>query len=203
MVSDPIEGILAAAGQLFGELGIAGATMAGIATRAGLRQSSIYYYFANRDAIVAMLVERANVIPLELVQRIEAAGGSSGAMLHAFIRGDVEALCRLPFDINDIHRIAARDRSRFASYWGERERLERRLAVIIRAGVDDGTLRPVKPRLAALTILANDEGTQNWYRLGTRKSAREIARFLADLTVQGLLSDAVELADSVEIDDDV
>ena len=26
-----------------------------------------------------------------------------------FVKGDVEALCALPFDINEVHRIAARD----------------------------------------------------------------------------------------------
>ena len=41
------------------------------------------------------------------------------AKLYRFVRGDVEALCALPFDINEIHRIAARERDRFAVYWRE------------------------------------------------------------------------------------
>lgn len=197
ITSDPTDDILAVAGRLFGELGVSGTTMARIAAEVGLQQSSIYYYFRNRDEIAAALVERANVVPLELVHSVVAAGGTAPSMLHSFVRGDVAALCRLPFDINDIHRIASRDRERFAQYWDERDRLERKLATIVRSGINDGMFRPVKPRLAALTVMANDEGMQNWFRLGTRTSITEAARFLADTVVGGLLAPGVILADVV------
>jgi TetR/AcrR family transcriptional regulator len=197
VVGDPTDEILAAAARLFGELGVGGTTMARIASEVGLRQASLYYYFRGRDEVAAALVARANVVPLELVERIEADGGSSPAKLFRFVRGDVEALCALPFDINEIHRMAARDRAGFASYWDERRRLEQRLARIVRAGVRAGDLRAVQPKLTALTIMANDEGVQNWYRLGTAAKPSEIGRSLAELTVAGLLAPAVHLVDIV------
>jgi TetR/AcrR family transcriptional regulator len=197
VVGDPTDEILAAAARLFGELGVGGTTMARIAGEVGLRQASVYYYFRGRDEVAAALVARANVVPLELVARIEADGGSSPAQLHRFVRGDVEALCALPFDINEIHRIAARDRDGFAGYWDERTRLEQHLARIVRRGVRAGDLRAVKPRLTALTVMANDEGVQNWYRLGTAARPADIGRALADLTVAGLLAPRTTLADVV------
>jgi TetR/AcrR family transcriptional regulator len=196
-VGDPIDEILAAAARLFGELGVGGTTMARIASEVGLRQASVYYYFRGRDEVAAALVARANVVPLELVERIEADGGSSPAKLLRFVRGDVEALCALPFDINEIHRMAARDRDGFAGYWDERHRLEQHLARIVRSGVRAGELRAVKPKLTALTIMANDEGVQNWYRLGTPTRPAEIGRALAELTVAGLVAPTVRLADVV------
>ena len=198
VTSDPTNDILAAAGRLFGELGMAGTTMARIAVEVGLQQSSIYYYFRNREEIAVALVEQANVVPLELIDRIIAEGGSPPQMLHAFVRGDVAALCRLPFDINDIHRIAARDRDRFAVYWQERALLERKLSSIVRNGIDSGLFVRVKPRLAALTIMANDEGLQNWFRLTSRANADESTRFLADVTVRGLLAPGFELVDLID-----
>lgn len=185
---DPTEAILAVAGRLFGELGVEATTMSRLAAEAGLGQSSLYYYFRNRDEVVAVLVAAANVIPLELADAIAAGRGSIASKLHRFVEGDVEALCALPFDINEIHRIAGRQRDRFADYWRERDRLERRLSAIVRAGVESRELRPVDPRLTTLTILANDEGTQNWYRARRRPSAGEVARALAGLTVAGLLA---------------
>ena len=110
------------------------------------------------------------------------------------MRADVAALCALPFDINDIHRIAMRDPVEFSTYWKERTSLERQLASILRRGTADGSLRKVDPRLTALTVLANDEGVQNWYRLGSRWSAAVVGANLADLTVAGLLVDPGELA---------
>ena len=184
---DPVDEILAAASRLFGELGVGGTTMTQLAKAVGLRQSSLYYYFASKEEVVAALVSRANVVPLEVVARIEAEGGAPAARLHRFVRADVVALCEMPFDINEVHRLASGDRDRFRSYWDERTTLERRIAAIVRAGIESGGFRAVDARLTALTIMANDEGVQNWYRLGTRRAADTVGRGLADLVVGGLL----------------
>ncbi|HKY13403.1 MAG TPA: helix-turn-helix domain-containing protein, partial [Microthrixaceae bacterium] len=63
-MGDPTDEILATAGRLFAELGVAGTTMSRLASEVGLKQSSLYYYFRNRDEVVAALVSRANVVPL-------------------------------------------------------------------------------------------------------------------------------------------
>jgi TetR/AcrR family transcriptional regulator len=183
---DPRAEILAAAGRLFGELGIDTTTMARLASEAGLGQSSLYYYFRSREEVVAALVAAANVVPLALMRTVASGSGSIASKLYRFVHGDVVALCELPFDINEIHRIAGRDRARFNGYWKERASLERRLASLLRSGIDAHELRPVDPRLTTLTILANDEGTQNWFRLKPGR-ASDVAAALADLTVAGLL----------------
>ena len=188
MVGDPTDEILAAASRLFQERGLENTTMSRLAAEVGLKQSSLYYYFPNRDAVVAALVAQANIVPLELVDRIIADGGSAASSVFRFVRGDVEGLCALPFDINEIHRVAMRDRDRFAEYWRERGRLERRLATMISHGMDVGEFRTVDPRLTALTILANDEGVQNWFRLGTTRKPRVIGDAVAAMVVGGLLA---------------
>lgn len=197
VLGDTTDDILSAAGKLFGELGVAATTMSRLATEVGLGQSSLYYYFRNREEVLAALVARANVVPLALADEVVAAPVSVPAKLHRFVRGDVEALCALPFDINEVHRAAARDRERFATYWDERTRLERRLAGLVRRGIADGDLRQVDSRLTASTIMANDEGVQNWFRLGGRHRPADVGHYLADLTVAGLLSGARTLEDVV------
>jgi len=197
VVGDPTEEILAAAARLFGADGVEATTMARLAAEVGLGQSSLYYYFSSRDAVVAELVARANVVPLELVEQVRADGGSPACQLHRFVRGDVEALCALPLDIGEIHRIAARDRERFAAYWSERARLHRALAAIVRAGVEAGQLRDVDPALIAWTLMGNDEGVQNWWRVGPRKRPATVARAVADLAVGGLLRGGEDALDAV------
>ena len=166
--------------------------MSRLATEVGLGQSSLYYYFRSREEVVAALVARANVVPLALIERVTAGAGSVPAKLYRFIRGDVEALCDLPFDINEIHRVAARERERFAVYWQERARLERRLTALLREGVAAGTLRPIEPRLTTALVLGADEGTQNWYRLRPT-SSRKVALAVAEVTVSGLLASDITL----------
>src|SRR3954453_19913892 len=187
VIGDPTEEILTAASRMFQQLGLESTTMSRLAAEVGLKQSSLHYYFPNRDAVVAELVARANVVPLALIEGVMAGGGSAAANLYRFVCGDVEALCALPFDINEIHRVAMRDRERFATYWQERRRLERRLALVVASGVASGELRPVDPGLTALTIMANDEGVQNWFRLGTSRKPRIVAESLASIVVGGLL----------------
>lgn len=187
VVGDPTDHILGTAARLFGEHGVTGTTMSRLASEVGLKQSSLYYHFHSRDEVVAALMARANVVPLELIDRVTATDDPEPVQLYRFVKGDVEALCALPFDINEVHRIAARDVERFADYWTDRRRLERKLSGLVRRGAEAGTLRKVSPRLAALTIMANDEGVQNWFRLGTSTTPAQVARHLAELTVAGLL----------------
>ena len=73
-MGDPVDEILAAAGRLFGELGVGGTTMSRIAKDVGLRQSSLHYYFSRKEEIVATLVARADVLSLELIERISDEG---------------------------------------------------------------------------------------------------------------------------------
>ena len=109
----PSDDILAAASRLFGERGVTGTTMAQIATGAGLQQSSLYYYFRSKEEILAALVAKANVVPLSSCVGCAASRLAPAVRLYRFVRGDVVALCPLPFDINEVHRYAARDRERF------------------------------------------------------------------------------------------
>jgi AcrR family transcriptional regulator len=192
---DATDEILGVASRLFGELGISATSMARIATDAGLAQSSLYYYFHRKEEVLAAIVARANVVPLELVARIDAEGGDAAVRLYRFVRGDVAALCRLPFDINEVHRYSARDRDRFRQYWSERKTLRRRIAAIIRDGVLDKSLRDVEPTMAALTVMSNDEAVQNWFRLepDRRRSIAAASAFVADLTVGGLLAHGVSI----------
>ena len=194
--ADPRREIVAAATQLFTERGVGDTTMAEIARRCGLQQPSLYYYFRSKGELLDEIVGEANRAPLELVARVRAAGGSPAVQLYRVIRADVAALCALPYDLNEIHRLAARDRTAFARYWTEREQLVDELAAIVGDGVGRGELRPVDPRLTALTLMSNDEGTQNWLRVAGRNGQpvqaggaehHAVGAFLADLTVRGLL----------------
>ena len=204
----PVE-ILAAAGRLFAERGVSGTTMVEIARASGLRQSSLYYYFANKEHVLEEIVVEANRVPLALVEQVRREGGPAPVQLYRIIRADVVALSSLPYDLNEIHRLAARDPETFHRYWTERAQLVDAVTQVIQAGIDAGEFRELHPRLGALTVLSNDEATQNWLRVDGGPEARDtpasrtrlggphaIGAFLADLVVRGLLVD-VDTLDAV------
>ncbi len=201
-MGDPHPAILAVAGRLFAERGVAGTTMAEIARRSGLQQSSLYYYFRNKEHVLDEMIAEANRAPLELIERVRGDGGTAAVQLYRLIRADVAVLCTLPYDLNEIHRLAGRDPKSFARYWRDRERLVEGVTGVIADGVAAGDLRPVDPRLTALTVLSNDEATQNWLRSGESRPASSqsgssgphaLGGFLADLVVRGLLNAPGEL----------
>ena len=192
---DVVDEILAAASRLIGQRGVGGTTMSRIAAEAGLRQPSLYYYFSRKEELLAALVGRANVVPLHLARALFGGNADAAVKLHRFVQEDVVALCRLPFDINEVHRIAARDQAEFADYWRERAQLQRLISRLVRDGVEAGSFRPVDPALTALTVLGTDEGVQNWFRVGGSHRPAAIGAAVSDLVVGGLLNGADRLAE--------
>lgn len=156
--------IIGAAARLFARQGVAATTMADIAAEVGLGVSSLYYYFRNKNAVLERIVEDVNQVPFGILREVEAAFPTADLQLHAFIRRDAEALCEFPFDINEIHRLAAAEPDTFERYWTDRQLLLRGVTALIESGTADGTFVAVDPQLAALTVLANDEAVQNWFR---------------------------------------
>jgi AcrR family transcriptional regulator len=202
------EEIVGAASHLFARRGVAVTTMAEIAEASGLGVSSIYYYFGSKHEILERIVDDVNRVPLQLLDRSRRLHTDPATRLHSFIRADAAALCQFPFDINEIHRLTGEDSGDRPStrYWADRQRLNDEVEQLVADGVAGGVLMAADPRLAALTILANDEAAQNWYRpVGARRLAHraddaggpyrpaEIGAFLADLALRGLLVDPSQL----------
>lgn len=194
--------IIGAAARLFAKHGVAATTMAHIADEVGLGVSSLYYYFRNKHAVLERIVEDVNQVPLSIAAEVRAAHREPEVRLHAFIRRDAEALCDFPFDINEIHRLAAAEPETFERYWVDRQTLLADVAAMIAEGVATHALIDVDPELTALTVLANDEAVQNWFRPPVSRARppvhdddpRRIGVFLADLVVRGLLRDPDRLA---------
>lgn len=183
----PREEIIAAATHLFSRRGIAATTMAEIAEAAGLGASSLYYWFRSKQQILEVIVEDVNRAPLSFAEEVAAGHGSVRGRLHHLICFDVQTLCAFPFDINEVHRMAADDEIAFARYWEDRRRLVSAVERLVAEGIERGELRAVDPHLAALTLLANDEASQNWFRTTDRAyDVHLIATFLADLAVRSL-----------------
>ncbi|MFN3218372.1 MAG: TetR/AcrR family transcriptional regulator [Acidimicrobiales bacterium] len=198
--------IVRAAVRLFARQGVAATTMADIAEAVGLGVSSLYYYFQSKHDIFERIVIEVNREPLTIVAEVRERFPDAGRRLHAFVRADAAALCELPFDFNEIHRLAGDDPDGFDRYWADRQRLLDEVAEIVRQGVDDGEFVPVDADLTAVTVLANDEAVQHWFRHPTGRSGAggpgrsvapsdpaAIGSFLADLVVRGLLADPARL----------
>lgn len=183
---EPREHILKMAARLFSEKGIAEVSMLEIAQHSGLVQSSLYYWFRRKELIVAELLQQINRLPLAYAKQLEQTGEQAGLQLFRLVRFDVRNVCDFPLEITEVHRFSRRDRAAFETYWRERRELTATLERLIQAGIEQSVFRQVDAYLCALTIIAQDESVQNWFRREPQKRGRtghedpQVARFTAD-----------------------
>ncbi|TDB71245.1 TetR/AcrR family transcriptional regulator [Micromonospora sp. KC721] len=125
------EEILDAAAELFAQRGYAATSTRLIAETVGIRQASLYYHFANKEQILAELLE-ATVRP-SLVYAGELADRSlePAAALHELVRYDVAVLLGARWNIGILYALPEVASEPFARFRREREQLRltyRRLA---------------------------------------------------------------------------
>lgn len=193
----PRTGIVNAATRLFSEKGYAQTTMSDIARAAGLQQSSLYYWFRNKEQLLgeALLVNRA---PLTFISEVGAGSGSPAVKLYRLLRFDTLQLALSPIDFNEIQRIAHDQRAEFHQFWTDYERLKNWVADLIGAGIAEGKFIECDQQETAGLLLNFDEGAQKRTRLHTDEGDREaeairVAEQVAVIAVRGLLKRPSEI----------
>jgi len=140
--------ILAAAQELFDARGIDRVTMAEIVSAVGVRPSTIYEYFANKDEIVWALVEEFMVQSSQRIRTlVESTSGPAFARIAALLQGFEDELIH--------HAAGVRFMAQFDAMYARDWSVERLLALedhimpgrfkgiadLIREGIADGSLR--------------------------------------------------------------
>ena len=178
--------ILAAASRLFRERGFAATGMRDIAAALDMTAGSLYYYFENKEALLAYCQEATLD---ELAAPAAGPGGErspAAARLRRAIVAHVVALNeRHPGSLAHLE-VEALGAERRAPLLRKRRDYERRLEQLIREGVEDGSLAPCDPRLATLALLGSLNWTVKWFREGGGKSAGQVGDAFADLFLRGL-----------------
>ena len=178
--------ILAAASRLFRERGFAATGMRDIAAALEMTAGSLYYYFENKEALLAYCQETTLS---ELATPEASAAGSGGGAAEELRRAIVAHVVAL----NESHpgslahlEVEALGAERRAPLLRKRREYERRLEGLIREGLEDGSFAPCDPRLATLALLGSLNWTVKWFREGGGRSAAEVGEAFADLFLRGL-----------------
>jgi AcrR family transcriptional regulator len=207
--ASPRTGIVNAATKLFSERGYAQTTMSDIARAAGLQQSSLYYWFRNKEQLLqeTLLVNRA---PLKFIAEVGAGSGPPAVKLYRLLRFDTMQLAMSPIDFNEIQRIAYEQRSEFHQFWTDYERLRQWVVDLIGAAVGEGKFIDCDREETASLLLNFDEGAQKRTRLhpdsGHRaEEAIRVGEQVATIAVRGLLKRPSEIgritAQAAQFDD--
>lgn len=185
--------ILEAASRVFRRRGLQGTGMREIAAELGMAVGNLYYYFEDKERLLAFVQEETLAGLLERAARAEGLGLRPDARLFLLVEEHVFQLNEgTPGSLAHLEVEALGERSRPAVQ-ERRDAYERIFRRTIEQGMADGTFRPVDPKVSAAALLGAASWTVKWFRPDGGRSAREIGRELAELLVRGLLAPGVEL----------
>ena len=160
--------ILAAAQELFDQRGIDRVTVAEIVAATGIRASTLYEYFSNKDEIVWALVEEVMAGGSEhAIRAMEIVNGPVLAKIGALFRAFEDELTEHPERV----RFMAQFDAMYARDWTAERLIAledkiipsrlKGLAELVREGIADGSLRPsLNPDLTMHSILNTVIGAQ-------------------------------------------
>jgi AcrR family transcriptional regulator len=181
-------GILDAASRVFRRKGLQATGMRDIAAELGMAVGNLYYYFRDKEELLAFVQEDALAGLLDLAARVRAADLPADAKLFRLIEEHVVRLNEgTPGSLAHLE-VEALGTPWRESVQARRDEYERAFREIIEEGIAAGVFRPADPKVSALAILGAVNWTVKWFRPNGDKSAREIGRECAELLVRGLLA---------------
>ena len=187
------DAIVDAAASVFAERGYHGTSTQAIADVLGMRQASLYYYFASKEAALELVCEKGVDSFVENAQRIAAGAGTPLAKLALLIASHLapNALQRdyVKVFINERRYLADASRRRIGR---KGRRIERCFEEVIQAGIDDGSIREGHDvRLTMLAVLGMCNSVINWRKDDQGGDLDQIAAELGRLVVDGLAKPGV------------
>ncbi len=182
------ETILAAAVELFARYGYHAAPLRDIARMAGIQAASIYYHYANKQALLVEIMEtymrhlnanleriiREQSGPLERLREAIA----NHIRLHTSFKNEffiIDTEIRALEGANRDYIIALRDH------------YEHLIQEILRDGMERGVFKPSDIKVTSYALIAMCTEVATWFRPGGRLGVQQVIDLYSQLILQGLL----------------
>lgn len=183
--------ILEAASRVFRARGLHAAGMRDIAAELGMAVGNLYYYFRDKEDLLAFVQESALSRLLEMAARVRALDLPADGRLRLLLEEHVVALNDpeegTPGSLAHLE-VEALGEERRAGVLARRDEYEQTVRALIEEGMDQGLFRRADAKVASLALLGSVNWTVKWFRPEGGKSAREIGRQIAEIMVRGLLA---------------
>jgi AcrR family transcriptional regulator len=180
------EAILRTSVQLFLDDGYARTALNDIADKLKITKPALYHYFRNKEEILLECYRWGCLLIRESLDEISARGGTGLDKVSAFIRSYTEVIAvdfgRAVIRLDD-GELSGEAQAEVRSYKRE---IDRRLRSFLQEGIDDGSIAPSDPKLAAFAIAGALNWISMWYRPGGALSAEQIAQSYAAIFTNGL-----------------
>ncbi len=186
--------LLLAALDSFAERGYDATGVAEICQRAGVSKGAFYHHFASKQALFVALLDQWLAVLDGQMARSRAPGASAPQALQAMVGLLQQALRdargQLPMFL-EFWRQAARDETIWQATMAPFKRYHTLLAVTIRQGIAEGSLRPCDPEQAARVLISMAVGMVLQSAINpTGNDWQQSAQAGIDMLLHGLLRSA-------------
>lgn len=180
------EAILQTAAQLFLEKSYGRTALNDVADRLNITKPALYHYFNNKEEILLECYRWGTGLIEEGLNTIAGRCGTGLEKVEAFIYSYANVMtvnfgrCVMRLDEGDL---SAKALAEVRSY---KRKIDRRLRSFIQEGIEDGSIAPCDPKLAAFAIAGAVNWICMWYEPAGPNSAEEIASQFARTLTRGL-----------------
>jgi AcrR family transcriptional regulator len=186
------------AAELFARRGYSRTTINDIAKELGLRRSSLYHYFRNKEEILDALIDQQTIEHAETLKSLLTDKSIKGVdkVQKAFTRSVLHKLTasarfrvldQIEFEMPEKQALEHRRRKReILDLWSR----------LISEGISAGELRPVDARMAAFALLGISNWTAWWYQKSGKLKPEEVAQALVEVGLYGLVQHDKEHSDA-------
>lgn len=184
--SNQREQIVYTASKLFHEHGYNKTSISEIARQIGLDQSSIYYWFPSKEAILESIYDANRAI--SVLQRIQEDVSDRAVQLYMLVVYDVMRKCELPFDFVELESLVHDHPEKYTGFLkGYREYFQT-MEKVISLGIEEGVFNECSVDEQVVTILSINEGLQHHYHA---KQRNQLILISCDYAVKDHSPDAI------------
>ncbi|MBW8876513.1 MAG: TetR family transcriptional regulator [Acidobacteria bacterium] len=177
--------ILDAASRVFRRRGLQSTGMRDIAAELGMAVGNLYYYFKDKEELLAFVQEGTLEGLLDLAVQVRKNRLPADARLALLIEGHVVLLNEgIPGSLAHLEVEALREPWR-RKVQDQRDAYERTFREILEEGMAAGVFRQTDPKVTAMAILGALNWTVKWFRPDGGKTALEEC---AELLVRGVMA---------------
>jgi AcrR family transcriptional regulator len=182
------EKVLAAAVQLFATYGYHAATMRVIARMSGIQAASIYYHYANKQALLVEIMETHMLQLNANLERIVGKHESVQQRLYEAVANHIRlhTTFKSEFFIIDTEIRALEDENR-GKILALRDQYESLLQKLLREGMEQGILRETDVKVSSYAIIAMCTEVASWFRPSGRLSVQQVIDIYTQMVTEGLL----------------
>ena len=181
------QALIQEAGKAFGKLGFHNASLDDVARVLGVTKPALYYYVKTKEEI---LFECKNYA-LELGERARdqayKEASTASDRLRLLLTYYIEHLTSEPGTRAVLGEpngaLTAEHREHIIQ---RRDKFDRQLRELVRAGIAEGAFAPCEPKLAVAFFMGAINAINRWYSAEGELSGKEIARAFVQLTLGGL-----------------